>query len=40
MLFFFGVSIVFILGFDFGVDFKLMRDIIEDVNKIYGLDYD
>lgn len=26
-------------GLDFGVDIKLMRDIIEDVNKIYGLDH-
>ena len=26
-------------GLNFGVDIKLMRDIIEDVNKIYGLDH-
>ena len=26
-------------GLDFGVDIKLMKDIIEDVNKIYGLDH-
>ena len=32
-----GASIVPIPGLDFGVDLKLMRDIIEDVNKIYGL---
>ena len=25
-------------GLDFGVDIKLMKDIIEDINKIYGLD--
>ena len=35
-----GASIVPIPGLDFGVDLKLMRDIIEDVNKIYGLDHD
>ncbi len=34
-----GASIVPIPGLDFGVDLKLMRDIIEDVNKIYGLDH-
>ncbi|PTF43384.1 DUF697 domain-containing protein, partial [Staphylococcus cohnii] len=34
-----SVSIVPIPGLDFGVDIKLMRDIIEDVNKIYGLDH-
>ena len=34
-----GASIVPIPGLDFGVDIKLMRDIIEDVNKIYGLDH-
>lgn len=34
-----GATIVPIPGFDFGVDMKLMRDIIEDVNKIYGLDH-
>lgn len=33
------MSVVLILGLDFGVDLKLMKDIIEDVNKIYGLDY-
>jgi uncharacterized protein (DUF697 family) len=26
-------------GLDFGVDLKLMRDIIEDINKIYGVDH-
>ena len=30
-----GMSVVPI---DFGVDIKLMKDIIEDINKIYGLD--
>ncbi|MGV2419934.1 MAG UNVERIFIED_CONTAM: DUF697 domain-containing protein, partial [Staphylococcus saprophyticus] len=30
-----SISIVPIPGLDFGVDIKLMRDIIEDVNKIY-----
>ena len=35
-----GASIVPIPGLDFGVDLKLMRDIIEDVNKIYGLNHD
>ncbi|SCS49960.1 DUF697 domain-containing protein [Staphylococcus caeli] len=34
-----SISIVPIPGLDFGVDIKLMRDIIEDVNKIYGLDH-
>ncbi|MBO1198916.1 DUF697 domain-containing protein [Staphylococcus simiae] len=34
-----GMSIVPIPGLDFGVDLKLMKDIIEDVNKIYGLDH-
>ena len=34
-----GASVVPIPGLDFGVDIKLMRDIIEDVNKIYGLDH-
>ena len=34
-----GASIVPIPGLDFGVNIKLMRDIIEDVNKIYGLDH-
>ncbi len=34
-----SATIVPIPGFDFGVDMKLMRDIIEDVNKIYGLDH-
>lgn len=33
------VSIVPIPGLDFGVDLKLMKDIIEDINKIYGLDH-
>lgn len=33
------MSIVPIPGLDFGVDLKLMKDIIEDVNKIYGLDH-
>lgn len=32
-------SVVPIPGLDFGVDIKLMRDIIEDVNKLYGLDH-
>lgn len=30
-----GMSVVPIPGLDFGVDIKLMRDIISDVNKIY-----
>ncbi|MBU0437257.1 DUF697 domain-containing protein [Staphylococcus succinus] len=34
-----GISVVPIPGLDFGVDIKIMRDIIEDVNKIYGLDH-
>src|SRR5699024_8187612 len=34
-----SVSVVPIPGLNFGVDIKLMRDIIEDVNKIYGLDH-
>lgn len=34
-----GMSVVPIPGLDFGVDIKLMRDIIEDLNKLYGLDY-
>ena len=34
-----GMSVVPIPGLDFGVDIKLMRDIISDVNKIYGLDH-
>ncbi|MBF7023905.1 MULTISPECIES: DUF697 domain-containing protein [Staphylococcus] len=34
-----SVSIVPIPGLDFGVDLKLMRDIIEDINKIYGVDH-
>ncbi|UDI78645.1 DUF697 domain-containing protein [Staphylococcus taiwanensis] len=34
-----SMSVVPIPGLDFGVDIKLMRDIIEDVNKIYGLDH-
>ncbi len=32
-------DVVPIPGLDFGVDLKLMKDIIEDVNKIYGLDH-
>ncbi|ARJ51520.1 DUF697 domain-containing protein [Staphylococcus lutrae] len=32
-------TVVPIPGFDFGVDMKLMRDVIEDINKIYGLDH-
>lgn len=32
------MSVVPIPGLDFGVDIKLMKDIIEDINKIYGLD--
>lgn len=35
-----GVSVVPIPGLDFGVDIKLMKDIIEDINKIYGVDHD
>lgn len=34
-----SVNVVPIPGLDFGVDIKLMKDIIEDVNKIYGLDH-
>lgn len=34
-----AASVVPIPGLDFGVDIKLIRDIIEDVNKIYGLDH-
>ncbi|WP_251516065.1 MULTISPECIES: DUF697 domain-containing protein [Staphylococcus] len=34
-----GVSVVPIPGLDFGVDIKLMKDIIEDINKIYGVDH-
>ncbi|WP_338594161.1 DUF697 domain-containing protein [Staphylococcus haemolyticus] len=34
-----GMSVVPIPRLDFGVDIKLMRDIIEDINKIYGLDH-
>ena len=34
-----GMSVVPIPGLDFGVDIKLMRDIIEDLNKLYGLDH-
>lgn len=34
-----GATVVPIPGFDFGMDMKLMRDVIEDVNKIYGLDH-
>lgn len=34
-----GVSVVPIPGLGFSVDIKLMKDIIEDVNKIYGLDH-
>ncbi|MBF7017429.1 DUF697 domain-containing protein [Staphylococcus durrellii] len=34
-----SVSVVPIPGLDFGVDIKLMRDIIEDINKIYGVDH-
>ena len=33
------MSVVPIPGLDFGVDIKLMRDIIEDLNKLYGLDH-
>ena len=33
-----SVSVVPIPGLDFGVDIKLMRDIISDINKLYGLD--
>ncbi|AVP36747.1 DUF697 domain-containing protein [Staphylococcus felis] len=34
-----SATLVPVPGFDFGVDVKLMRDIIEDINKIYGLDH-
>ncbi|ANQ63870.1 DUF697 domain-containing protein [Staphylococcus equorum] len=34
-----GVSVVPIPGLGFSVDIKLMKDIIEDVNKIYGLNH-
>ncbi|MBI5975424.1 DUF697 domain-containing protein [Staphylococcus canis] len=34
-----GATLIPVPGFDFGVDVKLMRDIIEDINKIYGLDH-
>ncbi|QLK85717.1 DUF697 domain-containing protein [Staphylococcus sp. 17KM0847] len=34
-----GATVVPIPGFDFGVDMKLMKDIIEDINKLYGLDH-
>ncbi|AYU54865.1 DUF697 domain-containing protein [Staphylococcus debuckii] len=34
-----AASIVPIPGLDFGVDLKLMKDIIEDINKIYGLNH-
>ncbi|MCU5745630.1 DUF697 domain-containing protein [Staphylococcus sp. SQ8-PEA] len=34
-----SMSVVPIPGLDFGVDIKLMRDIIEDLNKLYGLDH-
>lgn len=34
-----GATLVPIPGFDFGVDVKLMRDIIDDINKIYGLNH-
>ena len=34
-----GATIVPIPGFDFGVDMKLMKDVIEDINKVYGLDH-
>ncbi|HGH0720594.1 TPA: DUF697 domain-containing protein [Staphylococcus pseudintermedius] len=34
-----GATVMPIPGFDFGMDMKLMRDVIEDVNKIYGLDH-
>ncbi|MGN5884050.1 DUF697 domain-containing protein [Staphylococcus simulans] len=32
-------SVVPIPGLGFGVDLKLMKDIIEDINKIYGVDH-
>ena len=34
-----AASVVPIPGLDFGVDLKLMKDIIEDINKIYGLNH-
>ncbi|MCS4486699.1 DUF697 domain-containing protein [Staphylococcus sp. GRT3] len=34
-----GATIVPLPGFDFGVDMKLMKDVIEDINKVYGLDH-
>ncbi|KIX90037.1 hypothetical protein TP70_09970 [Staphylococcus microti] len=34
-----GATVVPIPGFDFGVDMKLMKDVIEDINKVYGLDH-
>lgn len=34
-----GATIVPIPGFDFGVDMKLMKDVIGDINKVYGLDH-
>lgn len=34
-----SASVIPIPGLDFGVDLKLMKDIIEDINKIYGLDH-
>lgn len=34
-----SASIIPIPGLDFGVDLKLLKDIIEDINKIYGLDH-
>ncbi|MEP9851607.1 DUF697 domain-containing protein [Staphylococcus aureus] len=34
-----SVSVVPVPGLGFSVDIKLMKDIIEDVNKIYGLDH-
>ena len=33
------IAVVPIPGLGFSVDLKLMKDIIEDVNKIYGLDH-
>ncbi|MEJ7541181.1 hypothetical protein [Staphylococcus intermedius] len=34
-----GATVVPIPVFDFGMDMKLMREVIEDVNKVYGLDH-
>ncbi|MCG3401508.1 DUF697 domain-containing protein [Staphylococcus massiliensis] len=34
-----GATVIPIPGLDFGVDMKLMKDIVEDVNKIYGVDH-